>query len=91
VLPTGIACQFFRYFPTKVDVLFADHPEEIAFIRDALAARLPDAAVIDTVRRAMLEGVAKAVDNPAWFLARARLVAAVPAAHAHSRYLDSKF
>jgi hypothetical protein len=39
----------------------------------------------------MLDGVAKAVDHPARFLARARLVAAVPAAHAHSRYLDSKF
>jgi AcrR family transcriptional regulator len=82
---------FFRYFPAKVDVLFADHPEELALFRDALATRPPSEAAIDTVRRTMLEGVDKAVDEPSRFLTRSRLVAAVPSAHAHSRYLDSKF
>jgi TetR/AcrR family transcriptional regulator, regulator of mycofactocin system len=82
---------FFRYFPTKVDVLFADHPEEIALIRDALAARSPDEAVLDAVKRAMLEGITKAIADPTRFLTRSQLVASVPAAHAHSRYLDSKF
>ena len=82
---------FFRYFPTKVDVLFADHPEEIALIRDTLAARAPDETVIDALRRAMLEGISKAVADPSRFLTRSRLVASVPAANAHSRYLDSKF
>ena len=82
---------FFRYFPTKVDVLFADHPEEITLIRDTLANRSPNESVIDAVRRAMLEGIGKAVANPTRFLTRSRLVASVPAANAHSRYLDSKF
>jgi AcrR family transcriptional regulator len=82
---------FFRYFATKVDVLFADHPDEIALIRDTLAARGPDETVIDALRRAMLEGISKAVADPSRFLTRSRLVAAVPAANAHSRYLDSKF
>jgi AcrR family transcriptional regulator len=82
---------FFRYFPTKVDVLFADHPEEIAMLRDALAARSPDETVIDAVRRAVLAGIGKAVADPSRFLTRSRLVASVPAANAHSRYLDSKF
>jgi AcrR family transcriptional regulator len=82
---------FFRYFATKVDVLFADHPEEIALIRDTLAARASDETVIDALRRAMLEGISKAVADPSRFLTRSRLVASVPAANAHSRYLDSKF
>jgi len=82
---------FFRYFPTKLDVLFADHPEEIALLRDTLADRPSDEAIIDTVRRFMLEGIGKAVADPAPFLTRSRLVATVPAANAHSRYLDSKF
>lgn len=82
---------FFRYFPTKVDVLFADHPEEIELIRDRLATRSPEETVIDALRRAMLEAIGKAVADPSRFLTRSRLVAAVPAANAHSRYLDSKF
>jgi len=82
---------FFRYFPTKVDVLFADHPEEITFFRAALAERSPDDPVLEAVRRALLAGVAKAISHPARFLTRARLVSADPGAHAHSRYLDSRF
>jgi AcrR family transcriptional regulator len=82
---------FFRYFPTKVDVLFADHLDELALVRDTLAARPPGEAVIDAVRRAVLECLAKAVAHPQPFLTRSRLVAAIPVAHAHSRYLDSKF
>ena len=82
---------FFRYFPTKVDVLFADHPEELALVRETLAARPSDEPVVDAVRRAVLEGIGKAVADPSRFLTRSRLVAEVPAAHAHSRYLDSKF
>jgi AcrR family transcriptional regulator len=82
---------FFRYFPTKVDVLFADHPEELALVRGTLAARAPGEPVVEAVRRALLEGIGKAIADPSRFLTRSRLVATVPAAHAHSRYLDSKF
>jgi AcrR family transcriptional regulator len=34
-------CTFFRYFPRKEDVLFGDHPEEVALIRDTLATPQP--------------------------------------------------
>jgi AcrR family transcriptional regulator len=82
---------FFRYFPRKEDVLFGDHPEEVALIRDALATRSADESVVDAVRRAILAGVEKVVADPALFLARSRLVASVPAAHARNLYLDTRF
>ena len=82
---------FFRYFPTKVDVLFADHLEQVALLREALAARSPDEPVLEVVRRASLEGVRKVVADPSLFLTRSRLVFSVPAALAHSRYLDAEF
>jgi AcrR family transcriptional regulator len=82
---------FFRYFPRKEDVLFADHPEEVALIRDALATRSPDESVVAAVRRAILEGVEKAVVDPSLFLTRSRLAASVPAAHARSLYPDTRF
>jgi len=88
----GVAPRtFFRYFPTKVDVLFADHPEEVELIRGALADRSAGESVIEALRRAMLEGIEKAAADPSRFLTRSQLVASVPAAHSHSRYLDSKF
>jgi AcrR family transcriptional regulator len=55
---------FFRYFPTKASVLFADHPEELARIRATLATRSPGETVIDVVRRAVLEEIGKAVADP---------------------------
>jgi AcrR family transcriptional regulator len=82
---------FFRYFPTKVDVLFADHPDQVALLRETLATRSPDEPVIDAVRRATLEGVKNVVADPSLFLTRSRLAASVPAAHAHSRYLDADY
>jgi AcrR family transcriptional regulator len=82
---------FFRYFPTKVDVLFADHEELVALLRDTLAARAPDESVVRAVRRATLEGLERLVANPSPYLTRSRLVASVPAAHARSRQLDSDF
>jgi AcrR family transcriptional regulator len=82
---------FFRYFPAKVDVLFADHPEQIELLRQRLATRASDEAVIDAVRRATLERIGAVVADPSPFLTRSRLVASVPAAHAHSRYLDSEY
>jgi AcrR family transcriptional regulator len=82
---------FFRYFPTKVDVLFADHLEQVALLRETLATRPPDEPIIDAVRRATLEGVKKVAADPSLFLTRSRLAASVPAAHAHSRYLDADY
>jgi AcrR family transcriptional regulator len=82
---------FFRYFPTKVDVLFADHPDQVALLRETLATRSPDEPIIDAVRRATFEGVKRVAADPSLFLTRSRLAASVPAAHAHSRYLDADY
>jgi AcrR family transcriptional regulator len=82
---------FFRYFPCKEDVLFADHPELVTLLRDTLATRPADEPVIDAVRRATLAGIDKVVADPSLFLTRSRLAASVPAAHAHSRYLDADY
>jgi AcrR family transcriptional regulator len=82
---------FFRYFPTKVDVLFADHDELVALLRDTLAARPPGEPILDTVRRAILEAIEQVVADLALFLTRSRLTAAVPAANARSRHLDADY
>jgi AcrR family transcriptional regulator len=82
---------FFRYFPRKEDVLFADHTELVALIRDTLATRSADESVIDALRRAILTGLEKIVADPSLFLTRARLAPSVPAAQAHSRYLDADY
>jgi TetR/AcrR family transcriptional regulator, regulator of mycofactocin system len=82
---------FFRYFPAKVDVLFADHMERVALLRETLATRSPDEPVVEAVRRASLAGVATVAADPSLFLTRSRLVASIPAAHAHGRHLDADF
>src|SRR6478735_4898687 len=45
---------FFRYFPTKDDVVFADHPERIERLRQALLDRPADEPVLASVREAIL-------------------------------------
>jgi TetR/AcrR family transcriptional regulator, regulator of mycofactocin system len=82
---------FFRYFPAKVDILFADHQERVALLRETLATRSPDEPVVEAVRRASLAGVARVAADPSLFLTRSRLVASIPAAHAHGRHLDADF
>lgn len=82
---------FFRYFPTKVEVLFADHDEMVALVRQTLAGRPAEEPIIDAVRRAVLQGLTQVVADPSLFLTRSRLAASVPAAHAHSRYLDADY
>ena len=82
---------FFRYFPSKVDVLFGDHEELVTLLRDTLAARAPDESVVRAVRRASLEGVERVAADPALYLTRSRLVFSVPAAHARSRQLDADY
>jgi AcrR family transcriptional regulator len=82
---------FFRYFPTKVDVLFADHQDFVALLQETLATR-PDAEpVLTAVRRASLAWIDRVLTDPGLFLVRTRLAATVPAARAHGRYLDAEY
>jgi TetR/AcrR family transcriptional regulator, regulator of mycofactocin system len=64
---------FFRYFPTKVDVLFGDEPERMAVLERALSERKPDETVLAAVRRGVLEWVTEFVDDPKLYVTRARL------------------
>jgi AcrR family transcriptional regulator len=82
---------FFRYFPTKVDVLFADHHQLVELLRETLATRPSSELVVDAVRRATLEGISQVIADPSLFLTRSRLAASIPAAHARSRYLDGEY
>jgi len=82
---------FFRYFPTKVDVLFADHHERVALLRDTLANRPRGQSVPEAVRQAALAGAERVVAEPSLFLTRSRLVDSVPAARAHGRRLDADY
>jgi AcrR family transcriptional regulator len=82
---------FFRYFPTKVDVLFGDHDELVALVRDTLAVRPANESIVHAVRRATLEGIQRLITDPAPYLTRSRLAASVPAANARSRQLDADY
>ena len=82
---------FFRYFPTKVEVLFGDHDELVALLRDTLAARPANESIVHAVRRATLAGIQRLITDPAPYLTRSRLAASIPAAHARSRQLDADY
>lgn len=80
---------FFRYFPAKVDVLFADHEQLLGALRETLAA--DDEPVVRAVRRWAQEGLDHLLVDPSRYLTRSALAAEVPAAHARSRQLDAEF
>ena len=82
---------FFRYFPTKADVLFGDHDDLLEALREAFATRGPDEPVVRVVRRWAQEGLDHLLVNPSRYLTRSGLVASIPAAHARSRQLDAEF
>src|SRR6478735_9236693 len=46
---------FYRYFPSKEDVLFGDHNEKLESFRRAMAERPADESIFDALRRAALE------------------------------------
>lgn len=64
---------FFRYFPTKVDALFADLDERAQRIESALAERPPGELLVRTIRRVVTEFAGEFGADPALYLGRARL------------------
>jgi AcrR family transcriptional regulator len=82
---------FFRYFPAKVDVLFADHDDLVGLLRDTLATRPPDEPILEAVRRATLAAIDRVLADPELFLTRSRLVTTVATARACSRLLDADY
>src|SRR5918996_656332 len=65
---------FFRYFPTKADVVFADMPARLEAVRAALATgRFPHDAIRSVVERSL-----EFLDDPELLAARNRLVLSSP-------------
>ncbi len=75
---------FFRYFPTKADVLFADSPAEVERFRAGLAAGGPADSWRVVVTRAVTEALRFAPEDREWALHRAQLFFTVPAVQAHA-------
>jgi TetR/AcrR family transcriptional regulator, regulator of mycofactocin system len=82
---------FFRYFPAKVDVLFADHDELVSLLRRTLTERRPGETLARAVRRATLVGVQRLLEDPSIYLTRSTLAESIPAASSRSRQLDADY
>lgn len=72
---------FYRYFPTKEDVVMADDYDPLLF--EQIAARPAEEAVVETIRQGVGEGLSRvyATDRGA-LLARTRLILQTPALRA---------
>ncbi|GAB2667356.1 TetR family transcriptional regulator [Saccharopolyspora gloriosae] len=62
----GISARsFFRYFPTKEDVVIGDPVEYGTVLRDALEARPAEEDAVHAVRGALVEFIGAVAENPA--------------------------
>lgn len=79
---------FFRYFPTKADVLWVESDAELARLCEHLSAGLPHEPYRTVVTRAVIEALHVPEDQHEWARHRAQLVLSVPAVqvHAAARY-----
>jgi AcrR family transcriptional regulator len=75
---------FFRYFPTKADVCFADSPAELARLREGLSAADPGEPYRPVVVRAVRAALRFPPGEREWALQRAQLVLGVPVLQAHA-------
>lgn len=72
---------FFRYFPTKEDVIFPDADEQQAHLEDLLADLPADTTVIEGLRAALQTLGDEYRQAGQFHLTRARLLAATPSLH----------
>jgi mycofactocin system transcriptional regulator len=75
---------FFRYFATKVDVLFVESDREVAGFRACLAAAPADEPWELALRRATVEALRLPPGQEEWARQRAQLVLSVPRLRAHA-------
>lgn len=75
---------FFRYFDSKVAVLWQDFDNEVVSLRAALDDTPPDVPVMDAVRHAVVGVNRYRADDLPELRRRMHLVASVPAIHASS-------
>lgn len=69
---------FFRYFPSKEDVLWPDSEEQLAVFAAAIVARPEDERPVEAVYNAMRDLAAVMEVDTSFPLARARILAATP-------------
>lgn len=81
---------FYRYFPTKEDVVFGEHEAAVARLRAALAEADPAEPPLRRVRRALI-AVQQPGRRPELEVARARLVAESAAVRARNSQLAEDF
>jgi mycofactocin system transcriptional regulator len=75
---------FFRYFPTKADVLFADSAAELARLREGLAAADPRQPYRPAIVAAVVAALSFPPEDREWAWQRAQLVLGVPVLQAHA-------
>lgn len=68
----------FRHFPTKSDIVFADHPERIRRLGEFLDAADPERSPLDVVLAAAVATIPSFLDPAGFFLARHRLLKHTP-------------
>lgn len=76
--------SFFRYFPTKADVLWAESPAELERLRAALADENPATPYEEVVVNAVLAALSWTPEHEVWARQRAALILTTPAVQAHA-------
>jgi len=75
---------FFRYFPSKADVLWVETPAETAALQDHLAASPSSEPYAVGLTRAVCAALDHPADQHDWALHRAQLIFSVPAVQAQT-------
>jgi AcrR family transcriptional regulator len=73
---------FFRYFPTKADVLWVESPAELEHLRTLFGAAPDDEPWDEVLCRAAPAALSHPAEQRSWALHRAQLILAVPAVQA---------
>ena len=79
---------FFRYYSSKEDVLLADHPKNLAALREALAARPPSEPILVALRQALMSMSGNYERDRDRLLRRAKLMRTTPSLQARSLMLQ---
>jgi AcrR family transcriptional regulator len=82
---------FFRYFASKEDVLLADHPQRLAELRAALAARPPSEPILTALREALMSMTGTYEEDRERLLRRATVMRTTPSLQARSLMLQREW
>jgi mycofactocin system transcriptional regulator len=77
---------FFRYFPTKADVLWVESPSELARLRENLAADDGSAPYEQVLTRSIVAALTYPSEQHQWAYQRAQLVLKVPSVQTHASF-----